>query len=264
MNRSRANDHRLGHRPTSARHVIRSVLVCGLTVASTGCHDGPLYALKAANPFYSMHQWRKDEALGKTAYTRRAELSSLARSIASMPPEQQRQTQTEIKRILAEEESVEMRRLAVIAGGRLTDPVASLGILESGLGDAETKVRMEACRSLGQRGGAEAARLLASAVGTDTDIDVRHSALAALGSTPGEVATDVLRRTLEDRNPATRLTAISSLKRVTGQDLGNDPSVWIASLDNRSRGVNSDPLPAATVGFGAADGPVIRVSATDQ
>lgn len=235
-------------RPRRARR-LRWALIAPLAIGSasaavSGCQDGPMYALKAANPYFVMKEWKQDEDIGVTDHVRRAQLSDLAESIAEMPAGRQVFWASQLKNILENDPSPEMRRLAIVAAGSLADPVASADLIQLGVDDSVTKVRMEACRALGKQSGDDAARMLAAVVGTDTDLDVRQAAIAALGRHRSQISTELLRRTLEDRDPATRSLAIASLRQVTGQNHGEDPSAWIAALD-QNPGLREPGAPAA-------------------
>lgn len=196
-----------------------------------GCQDGPLYAIKAANPFYA-REWKRDEAIGVTDHERRKQLTELAESIGQMPSSRQQFWAEHLEKLIEHDDSAEMRRLAVRAAGRLRDPSA-MAMIEKGLDDASMKVRIEACQSLGQRKGDEAVRLLAATIGSETNEDVRHSAMAALANHKSPIAIDSLRVALSDRNPATRALAMESLRGVTGKNYGDNPEVWIAALDGK-------------------------------
>lgn len=213
-----------------------ATILCSATAlcvtASTGCHDGPLYGLKMINPYYSLNKWRQDESIGVTDHTRHRQLQQLARSIGTMPAEKQTMWSAHLKGIYENDPSAEMRRLTMVAAGRLTDQTVAADLINDGLGDKVAKVRMEACRALGGLDGDDAARMLVATINTDTDLDVRQSAIAALSGHPGSIATGSLRRVLDEQDPATRLVAMSSLKKVTGRDLGDDASAWIAMLDD--------------------------------
>lgn len=204
-------------------------LVC---CALSGCQDGPLYALKTANPYYSMGEWKRDAAIGVTDHERRKELALLAETIDQMPANKQQFWMGHLNQMIENDESPEMRRLAIRAAGRLRDPSA-MAMLERGLDDDSVKVRMEACESLGRMTGEEAARTLAATVGTETSEDVRHAALEALASHKNQIAVDSLKIALSDRNPATRDLAVQSLKGATGKNYGEDPQVWIAALEGK-------------------------------
>ena len=201
-------------------------------LVTTGCQDGPLYALKVANPYYSLKEWRDEEIYGKTDHERWQELLRLSDSIPELAESEQARWVEQFSDILENDDSAEMRRVVVLAAGRL-DSAESLSLLESGLNDVSTKVRMEACRSLGHRDDEEAIRLLASTFGRESNQDVKNAAVIALASHTSEVAIDSLRLALTDRNPATRVLAVESLKQSTGKNYGDDPQEWIAALDGQ-------------------------------
>lgn len=208
------------------------VVVIMLAPMAMGCQDGPLYALKAANPYYTMNEWKKDEAIGVTDHERREQLASLTESIGSMSPDRQSYWTGHLQQMIEKDDSPEMRRLAVRAAGNLRAPSA-MALIEKGLDDESMKVRMEACESLGRRTGDDAIRMLAATLGTETDQDVRHAAMSALANHKSPIAVDSLRVALNDRNPATRSLAMDSLRGATGKNYGDDPQVWIAALDGK-------------------------------
>jgi len=216
--------------------MVRHAVVCVLGVAGcvlSGCQDGPLYALKVANPYYSMGEWKRDEAIGVTDHERRKQLTLLADTIDRLPAERQKFWAGHLDKMIENDDSPEMRRLAIRAAGRLKDPSA-MAVIEKGLDDDSMKVRMEACNSLGRRKGDDAARMLAATVGTETSEDVKHAALNALANHKTKIAIDSLKIALADRNPATRDLAVQSLKGATGKNYGDDPAVWIAALDGKA------------------------------
>ena len=203
-----------------------------ISCALCGCQDGPLYALKHANPYFTMKEWPADEAIGVTDHQRRQELVGLVGSVGQMPAARQRYWVGHLTKLVQHDPSAEMRRLAVSAAGKITAADPS-GIIQQGLDDDSVKVRMEACRALGRRPGESAARLLAETAGSATNLDVRHAAMAALGNHENSVAVEALRLALNDDNPATRDLAMESLKGSTGKDYGDDPEVWIAALEGK-------------------------------
>jgi len=221
------------------RRTVFSVAAFGLITAFTGCHDGPLYGLKVANPYYSMRQWKEDEAYGITDHNRRAELTKLVDSMPQLPKERQAYWLENLDKIMEHDESPEMRRLAVMAAGQLSDATAD-EIVRTGLKDESVKVRMACCQTLANRRDAEATRMLAETAGTTTDQDVRQAAYAALAKHTSPIATDALKIALEDRDPATRDIAMKSLRTSTGKNYGNDPEVWIAALQGKE--VEEEPV----------------------
>ncbi len=201
-----------------------------VTTAAAGCHDGPLYAIKKVNPYFVMKEWKEDRELGVTDDQRRQELVKLTSSIAAQSAERQRYWMGELTKIMENDPSAEMRFLAVAAAGKAADQTA-LALIERGLDDDDLKVRMEACRALGRRGDDAAARMLAAVVGTETDDDVRKSAIAALGNFQNRTAVDSLRGQLKNSDPAMQRLVISSLRDATGKDYGDQPREWIAALN---------------------------------
>ena len=99
--------------------------------------------------------------------------------------------------------------------------------------DDSVKVRMQACRALGNQATDERVLLLASAVGSETSTDVKHAAMRALQNQSSPTAVEALRLALSDRDPATQNLAIASLRGATGKDYGDDPETWIAALDGQ-------------------------------
>ncbi|TWU07712.1 HEAT repeat domain-containing protein [Stieleria varia] len=228
--------HTVRHRSDRPRHSLQSLLrgllplVALAAMVQSGCHDGPLYALKSVNPYFTMKEWRKDAELGVTDHERREQLMQLADQIGTMPIERQRFWGKHLSRIMANDPSAEMRHLSMLAASRLKTPQA-IELLEQGLDDESMKVRMSACTGLGKRPEPQAAQLLASAFGTETDQDVKNAAIAALGKHKGQIPMDSLRLALNDQDPATVSLAMSSLRGVTGKNYGTTPQQWIAALD---------------------------------
>jgi len=202
------------------------------SVAITGCQDGPMYALKSANPYFSMKMWKEDEAIGVTDHMRRIQLQQLATSIGDFEGPAQEEWLDDLNHLMDTDESSEMRRLAVLAAGNM-DATEAFSILEKGLDDDSVKVRMEACRALGNHTRDENVLLLARAAGSETSIDVKHAAIKALQEQTSPQAVESLRLALSDRNPATQDLAIASLREATGKDYGDDPEIWIAALDGK-------------------------------
>ncbi|MGI9472618.1 MAG: HEAT repeat domain-containing protein [Rubripirellula sp.] len=224
------------NQPSTQRSFFTCVLAClagAACCAIVGCQDGPLYALKVANPYYSMKEWKADAAFGVTDHERRAQLSELADTIDRLPEDRQQFWSGHLEKMIDNDENAEMRRLAVRAAGKLNSP-SSLAMIEKGLDDDNFKVRMEACQALGSREDEEVSRLLAATIGTETNQDVKHAAMKALTAQSTPTAMDSLKLALADRNPATRDLAMESLRDVTGKDYGEDPEVWIAALNGKT------------------------------
>ncbi len=209
------------------------IMMVGVTIATaTGCQDGPLYALKAGNPYFVLKEWKDDELIGVTDHQRRKEMLHLASSIESMSDERQAFWTPHLEQVMKNDQSVEMRRLAVAAAGKIRDG-SGRGVIKQGLKDESTKIRMEACKSLADLHDEDSLLLLAETLGSETTLDVKHVAMESLGKFDSPIATNALRSTLTERNPATQRLAIKSLRSSTGKNYGDDPQVWIAALDGK-------------------------------
>lgn len=222
--------------------LFRSLVFLGFScsfLSITGCQDGPLYAIKAANPYYVMGEWKDDEELGVTDHQRREELAKLAESISNLPSDRQEFWASHLSEIMEHDQSAEMRRLAARAAGGINSS-SGVELLDQALEDENSKVRMEACKSLAKKRDDESARMLAATIGTETDQDVRHAAITALSSHQSPIATESLRLALDDRNPATRSLVIASLQESTGMNHGNDPKAWIAALERSEATIPTD------------------------
>lgn len=201
------------------------VLAC-----AAGCHDGPLFALKRINPYYTQYEWAADEALGPSDATRSAELDRVVASIESMSASEQRRWVGEMEKLVEHDASPHMRGQAVRAAGRASVPEA-LEVIKTGMKDDHFKVRMIACTALASRSEPEATRLLAECVSSDTSKDVRLAAIQSLGSHRGSQATDALKLALEESDLAYRHASIASLRQITGRDVGSEPEAWVALLE---------------------------------
>lgn len=191
-----------------------------------------MYAMKTVNPYYRWHEWSADEAFGITEHERREQLAMLAENIGGYDPVAQAKWLDALSHVMDTDESPEMRRLAVMAAGNVDDQTA-VQILEKGMDDDSVKVRMQSCRALGNHTADENVLLLASAVGSETNTDVKHAAMRALQEQSSPKAVEALRLALSDRDPSTQNLAIVSLRGATGKDFGDDPETWIAALDGQ-------------------------------
>ncbi|TWU42433.1 HEAT repeat domain-containing protein [Novipirellula artificiosorum] len=211
-----------------------SILFAAGCCSLGGCQDGPLYALKAANPWFAMKEWREDEAFGVTDHQRREQLTQLANSIDELSAERQQFWAGQLRQIMENDQSPEMRRLAILASGKMSSATEAVPLIEMGLDDDSMKVRMEACRALGRIDDAQSSQMLAATYGSETNQDVRHAAIESLSQHKNPTSVNSLRLALDDRNPATRDLTMQSLRDVTGKDLGGDAEAWIAELEKGS------------------------------
>ncbi|GAC1469422.1 MAG: hypothetical protein NVSMB9_13240 [Isosphaeraceae bacterium] len=132
-------------------------------------------------------------------------------------------------------EPVATRALIIHALGELRDPSARDSIVKA-LSDPEPIIRVQACRALGKVGRTEDATLLTRAMTVDTFEDCRIAAIDALGELKPDDAriTRVLVAGMQHDDPATRLASLNALRKMTGRDLGTDPTIWARLLPPES------------------------------
>jgi HEAT repeat protein len=122
-------------------------------------------------------------------------------------------------------------------------------VLNGGMKDPDTDVRVAVCDGWGNRaavvqrtsGGTPAApheaelaaRLLAEALTSDTNVDVRLAAARSLGKVKNDPrAIGALGLALKDADPALQFRAVASLKEVSNKDFGNDIEKWQQYVDS--------------------------------
>jgi hypothetical protein len=167
-----------------------------------------------------------EEKYGPSADTRIKRLAERAKAVSASAAEQPRIefTQELVGMMLAEHDP--RVRCSILTTAAAYDTAAATAICKGALEDPDDRVRTEACRVWGKRGGDEAVELLATRFRTDPELDVRLEALRRLGTLKDKDAIPVLARALEDGDPAVQYRAVASLKEVSGRDLGNDVNVW--------------------------------------
>jgi len=122
---------------------------------------------------------------------------------------------------------------AAVAGclGRFRRPEA-LSALRCGTADTANAVRVDACTAVGdvcQPGGDD---LLAGVLQDDPEPDVRLSAAEALAHYPTRRSVQELIRALGDKDIAVQRRARLSLKSITDEDLGQQPTPWHRHLQS--------------------------------
>ncbi len=168
---------------------------------------------------------RLKEKYGLTADQRIEKVQLLASKVRRAEiSEQESFTETLVQSMLAEHDP--RVRIRILGIASTFETPAAFSICRGALEDPDSKVRMAACDAWGKRGGTEAVELLSHRYQTDSDIDVRLRAVRMLGDSKAESAIPVLAKALEDPDPAVQYRAVTSLKNVSGRDLGNDVNRW--------------------------------------
>ena len=152
-------------------------------------------------------------------------LRKLGRKATWAEPAEQQTISADLAAMYQREEDPLIRAEIVHAiGGYPTESATS--VMELAMGDSDSDVRLAACEAMGKRRGPEAVRMLTTALSSDMDIDVRMAAARALGETRDPAAVAPLGRILEERDPALQHQAVVSLRKCSGEDLGNDANRW--------------------------------------
>jgi len=163
-----------------------------------------------------------------------------ARAQQDDPAQQQRITEQLAQQIRTEPDP--LVRLAIQETVAQFDTDLAQMILLAGLNDTDRDVRMMCCRKLGQRMAATDRNIdrqkiviqLQRVLGQDKDIDVRFAAVDALGQIPTTGSVRALAGALHDHDPAMQYAGVQALKRVSGQDFGNDVDAWRQYADGEN------------------------------
>jgi hypothetical protein len=168
---------------------------------------------------------RNREKYGPTANQRIKAIAEQSKAAKAASVDRQAVFTQELIAKMLEEHDPRVR-CAILEAAAGFDTPAALAICRGALDDPNERVRMKACGEWRKRGGEEAVKLLAARYRTDAELDVRLRALRMLGDLQDKSAIPVLAKALEDPDPAVQYRAVSSLKKVSGRDLGDDVNKW--------------------------------------
>ena len=132
--------------------------------------------------------------------------------------------------------------------GILGDPAGRESMIRL-VRDPDVLVRTEACRSLGKLGKPEDATILMQIMTLDSDADCQIAAIEALGalkSVDPRTPSYLVQAMDENENPAIRLAAVQTLRKLTGKNLGVKAEAWREYLATKDdpKGI---PKPAKSV-----------------
>jgi len=170
-------------------------------------------------------QWEADEAYQPTLHRQLAELEPVRTNVTRMSAEQQAHWCGELQHIVQSHSNPVLRAACVNTLARFSIPAANEP-LTLAMKDADSAVRIAACRAWGQRGGKEGTQLLAATLGSDSDMDVRLAAARELRRFSDPIAYEALGLALQENDPALQYRALESLREASGKDYGTDLQAW--------------------------------------
>ncbi len=153
------------------------------------------------------------------------EFRKLALRAKKLPADQQTQLVAKLAHELDTENDHWVRREIVRTIAAFPQPAAAEVVIRT-LNDEQPETRRVACECLGQRGGEDAVRELTRMLGSETNEDVRMSAVAALGKAGDSKALAPLAEALADGDPAMQAEAHRALTIISGRDFGNNVQAW--------------------------------------
>ncbi len=210
----------------------RATSVMGLMIVmscSLGCMDGPLHALKRANPYFQK-QWAADRALGPTYNDRLEELKLLDAQIVRMNADDQNRWAVTLRKLMEKESSAEMRAQIALSISNIKSPDTQQTLAMASTDEVE-KVRLAACKAWKKQEPEVASDGLLQLARKDESVHVRQAAIEALANFDGPNTRAALGEFLDDRSPAVQFQAASSLQRMTGRNYGGDFQSWKRFLD---------------------------------
>ena len=205
------------------RQRLRLGLIGLILAAQSGCANGPLSDFAGLSPFT-----RESDAGGRYGPTPGQQvlaIQEVGERAADMERAQQAQAAADLAQRLLNEPDPLLREHLVTALAPLQVPAASEA-LKHALKDKDRHVRLRAVEAWAQRPGADAIPVLAEALASDTDFDVRMAATRTLGRYRDPSAVRPLSVALEDGDPALQYRAVESLRNITDRDFGPDIDAW--------------------------------------
>ncbi len=204
---------------------LTSLVLAMLALMATvsGCAD-----TAAATRDFFVKPFRKtpEQIYGiKTPKDRVKDYRKLALQAEKMPANQQEPTVAKLTREYDTESDHWVRREILRTIAAFPQPAADEVVVRA-LTDEQIDTRRVACECLGERGGDVAVRELTRVLGSETNEDVRMSAVAALGKAGDSKALAPLAEALADGDPAMQAEAYNALTAVSGRDYGTNVQAW--------------------------------------
>lgn len=202
--------------PVSNFRIILLLLTCAILASSVGCR-----AMFNAKPIPGVPQ-PKD---------RLEAIRELGENANSVPVESHEKYAQTLSSIVHEDTDAVMRRAALLAISKFRTPITEETIRYAEK-DHDPEVRQALCEAWKNYGGDTAVMEIIRILNTDSDLDIRHSAIAVLGELKDERAIVALEVPLTDQDPALQYFTIQSLQKITGLTM-TDPREWYAWCQER-------------------------------
>ena len=190
----------------------------------TGCAEGPLWRVGGYLPWVQA-KWAAEEQIAETVHAKKKKLRSLARGAANLSEMEKERAVSQLGPFVQNEKIIQLRVDALFALGEINTQSAETVIIQ-GLKDSESEVRMAAVNALAKRRTQSAGFELLRVLNSDTDKDVRATAIKCLESYPGTATVDALAQVLNEPEPALQYVAMQTLDAVTGSDIGINVTEW--------------------------------------
>ena len=204
--------------PVDCRSVF-TLLILTIIFGSEGCSQ---YIGTTSSSFLRKVREEEDPNLRYLAYAKLANPNCYETTA-----QKEQAVHTLISSLEKRNEPVASRAVILQTLGALRDPAAREVVLKA-TNDPEAIIRVQACRALGKVGKTEDATVLARVMTADTLEDCRIAAIEALGELkPNDPRIHrVLVAGMQHDDPATRLAALTTLRKISGKDFGTEALAW--------------------------------------
>jgi hypothetical protein len=212
--------------PVRSRLRPRSLRASAL--ALRGCAVAALVVLSGCQSFFGYRGWpypEHDRTSFHTPSMRIDTVQQFASRSDGTDSQEQREYTDQLARQIQIEPDPLVRQAIIRATGEFRTPLA-YQILEAGLRDESSQVRIACCESLGKRAETRCVAALGGVVRDDENKDVRLAAVEALGHIKDPSAVKAVAAALEDRDPAMQFVGVQSMKSITGKDYGGNVETW--------------------------------------